>query len=46
MFHPIDKWNVLLENDLDVDLNITLLQNVQSKYVLMKKVIMHEITAK
>ena len=23
MFHPIDKWNVHLENDLDVDLKIT-----------------------
>ena len=41
MFHPIEKWNVRLRNDLDVDLKITRSQNFQSKYVLMKKVIMH-----
>ena len=46
MFHQIDKWNVRLENALDVDLKITLLQNVQSKYNLMKKVIVYATTAK
>ena len=46
MFHPIDKWNVRLVNALDVDLKITWLQNVQSKYVLMKNIIMHATTAK
>ena len=46
MFHPIDKWNIRLGNDLDVDLKITLSQNVQSKYVVMKKVIMHATTVK
>ena len=56
MFHPIDKWNVRLRNALDVDLNITWSQNVpshqnitrngESKYVLMKKVIVHATTAK
>ena len=46
MFHPIDKWNVCLRNDLDVDMNITLSQNVQSKYVWMKKAIVHATTAK
>ena len=30
MFHPIDKWSVRLGNALDVDLKITLLQNVPS----------------
>ena len=38
MFHPIDEWNVRPGNALDVDLKITLLQNIQSKYVLMKEV--------
>ena len=46
MFHPIDKWNVRLGNSLDVDLKIKRSQNVQSKYVLMKKVILHVTTAK
>ena len=46
MFHPIDKWNVPLENALDVDLNITRSQNIQSKYVLMRKVIIHATTTK
>ena len=46
MFHPIDKWIVRLGNSLDVDLRITLLQNVQSNYVLMKKVIVHATMAK
>ena len=56
MFHLTEIWNVRLRNDLDVDLNITLLQNVLShqnimrngerKYVLMKKVIVHATTAK
>ena len=32
MFHPIDKCNLRLRNALDVDLKITRLQNVQSKY--------------
>ena len=44
MFHPIDKWNVRLGNALDVDLKITRSKNVQSKYVLMKNVIMHVTT--
>ena len=46
MFHPIDKWNVRLGNDLDVDLKITLLQNFQSKYVLLKKVIVNATMVK
>ena len=56
MFHLTDIWNVRLGNALDVNLKITLLQNVPShqkiirnskcKYVLMKKVIMHATTAK
>ena len=51
-----DKRNVRLGNVLDVDLKITYLQNCQShqkrarngksKYVLMKKVILHATTAK
>ena len=44
MLHPIDKWNVRLGNALDVDLKITRSKNVQSKYVLMKNVIMHATT--
>ena len=46
MFHPIEKLNVCLGNALDVDLKITLLKVFQSKYVLMKKVIMHATTEK
>ena len=56
MLQKIDEWNVRLGNDLYVDLNITQLQNVQRhqkitrnleiKYVLMKKVIVHATTAK
>ena len=46
MFHPIDKWNVRLGNALDVDLKIMWSQNVQSKYVLLEKVIMHATKAK
>ena len=46
MLHSIDKWNVRLGNALDVDLNITWSQNVQSKYILMKKVIVHATTSK
>ena len=56
MLHPIDKWNVRLGNALDVDLKITLSQNVQShlkimrngegKYVLMKKVTVNSKTVK
>ena len=56
MLHLINKCNVCLGNDLDVDLKITLLQNVPShqkiikngkgKYVLMEKVIVHVTTAK
>ena len=46
MFHPMDKRNVRLRNALDVDLNIIGLQNVQSKYFLMKKVIVRATTAK
>ena len=46
MFHPIEKWNVRIINALDVDLKITRSQNVQSKYVIMKKVIVHATTAK
>ena len=46
MFHPIEKWNVCLRHALDADLKITLSQNVQSKYVLMKKLIVHATTEK
>ena len=56
MLRTIDERNVRLVNALDVDLKITWLQNVQShqkimkngdsKYVLMKKVIVHASTAK
>ena len=56
IFHRIDNWNVRLVNALDVDLKITFLQNFQnhqnimkngkSKYVLMKRVIVHVTTAK
>ena len=46
MFHPIDKWNVRLRNALDVDLKITRLQNVQSKYVLIKRLTVHATTVK
>ena len=46
MFHPIEKWNGRLRNALDVYLKITWSQNVQSKYVLMKKVIVHATLAK
>ena len=46
MFHTIDKWNVRLGNSLDVDLKIMWSPNVQSKYVLLKKVIMHATMAK
>ena len=56
MIRKIDKQNGHLKNALDVDLNITYLQNVQihqkimrngeSKYFLMKKVIVHATTAK
>ena len=35
-----------LGNALDVDLKITWLQNVQSKYIWMKKVIVHATTTK
>ena len=51
-----DKQDVHIEKKLDLDLNITKLQNFQShqgimrngksKYVLMKQLIMHETTAK
>ena len=46
MFHPKDKWNIHLGNALDVDMKITLSQNVQSKNGLMKKVIVHATMAK
>ena len=46
MFHPIDKWNVRFVNALYVDLKITLSQNNERKYVLLKKVIMYATTAK
>ena len=56
MFHPIDIRNVCLGNSLDVDQKITLSQNFpshqkimkngESKYVLMKKVIVHATKAK
>ena len=56
MFHLEEIWNVRLRNALDVDLKITLSQNVPShqkiirngegKYVLMRKVIVYETTAK
>ena len=56
MFHPTDIRNVCLRNALDVDMKITLSQNVpshqritrngESKYDLMRKVIVHETTAK
>ena len=56
MFHLAEIRNVRLANALDVDLKITLSQNVLShqkimrngkgKYVLMKKVIAHATTAK
>ena len=56
MLPTIDERNGHLGNSLDVDLKITSLQNVQShqkiirndesKYVLMKKVIVHATTAK
>ena len=46
MFHTIDKWNVRLGNALDVDLKITLSQNFQIKYVLMKKLIVHATMSK
>ena len=56
MLQTIDKRNGHLKNALDVDLKITSLQNVQShqkikingesKYVLMKILIVHAKTAK
>ena len=56
MLHPIDKLNVRLGNVLDVDLKITwsqnfpshqkIIKNGESKYVLMKKVIVHVTTEK
>ena len=56
MFHPIDKYNVRLRNDVYVYLNIKSLQNVpshqmiikngESKYISMKKVIVYATTAK
>ena len=56
MFYLTGIWNVRLGSALDVDLKITWLQNVPShqkiirnvegKYVLMKKVIVHATTAK
>ena len=56
MFRITGIWNVCLGNTLDVDLNITLSQNVpshqkimkngESKYILMKKLIVHATTAK
>ena len=56
MFHQTEIGNICLGNALDVDLNITLSQNVPShqkitingegKYVLMKKVIVYVTTAK
>ena len=56
MFHLTEIWNVRLVNALDVDLKITLSQNVpshqkiirngESKYFLMKKVIVHVTTEK
>ena len=56
MFHLTEIRNVRLGNALDVDLNITLSQNVPShqeimrngegKYVLMKKVIVHAAMTK
>ena len=36
MFHPIDKWNVRLGIALDVDLKITLSQNVPSHLKITK----------
>ena len=41
-----DSDNRRPERALDVDLKITLSQNFLSKYVLLKKVIMHATTAK
>ena len=56
MFHLTENRNIRLRNALDVDLKITLSQNVPShqkimrngegKYVLIKKVIVHAATAK
>ena len=56
MLWTIYKLNVRLRNALDVDLKITLFQNVpirqkitrngESKYVLMEKVTVHATTAK
>ena len=56
MFRTIDEQNVRLGNALDVDLKIICSQNVQShqkmmrngesKYILMKKVIVHSTTTK
>ena len=46
MFHLTEIRTVRLGNALDVDLKITLSQNVQSKYILMKKVILHATWAK
>ena len=56
MFHPMENLNIRLGNALDVDLNISLLQNFQShqkiikngesNYVLIKKEIVHATTAK
>ena len=56
LIRTIDKRNGHLENVLDVDMKITLLQSVKnhqnimkngkSKYVLMKKVIVHATMAK
>ena len=56
MFHLTEIRNVHLGNALDVDMRITLSQNVpshqnimineKSKYVLMKKVIVHATTVK
>ena len=56
MFHLTGIWNIRLGNALDVDLKITLSQNVpihqkimrngKGKYVLMKKLIVHATTAK
>ena len=56
VFHPTEIRNVRLVNAMDVDLKITLSQNVpshqkimkngESKYVSMKKIIVHATTAK